>query len=173
MQIGNTEIVKKLLNNFFLHVFASSSNVFHRLINYVKSFCANANRAKLKIVGSSCNTAADFLVSVMGGNRRECPTTVSKNHDTDINCRYMVIFFTYKCMDIVRVFRRNVWILCLIGTVACNVYGKFYEWCLKFMFICMCAKKAFYASSLKKRYSWLKRSWHLTCAQSLTWLLFF
>lgn len=107
MQIGNTEIVKKLLNNFFcmcLHLplmYSTGSSI-------MLSFCANANRAKLKIVGSSCNTAADFLVSVMGGNGRECPTTVSKNHDTDINCRYMVIFFTYKCMDIVRVFRRNV-----------------------------------------------------------------
>lgn len=89
-------------------MFASSCNVFHRLINYVKSFCANGNRAKLKIVGSSCNTAADFLVSVMGRNGRECLTTVSKNHDTYINCRYIVIFFIYKCMDIVRVFRRNV-----------------------------------------------------------------
>lgn len=92
---------------FFLHMFASSSNVFHRLINYVKSFCANANRAKLKIVGSSCNTAADFLVSVMGRNGRESLAT-SQNHDTDINCRYIVTFFIYKYMGVVRVFRKII-----------------------------------------------------------------
>lgn len=148
MQIRNTEIVKKLWRKFFLHVFASSSNVFQRLINYVKSFCANGNRAKLKIVGSSCNTAADFLVSVMGRNGRESLTT-SKNHDADINCGYSVLFFIYKCMDVLRVFTKQVWILCQIDIVACNVHGKFYKWCFKFMFICVCAKNAFCIAPLK------------------------
>lgn len=154
----------------FLHDFASFSNIFHRLINYVKSFCANANRAKLKIVGSFCNTAADFFVLVMGRNGSESLIRMSRNQDTDINCGYIVIFLIYKCMDIVKVLEKVsescIRLIPYYVMFMENFINAFLNSC---SFACVPGRH-FVHLPLK---SWLRRSWHLTCAQNFRWFLFF
>lgn len=68
VQIGNTEIVKKLLSKFLLRLCLQLPLMYFTGSSIMLSHSMlNANRAKHKTVGSLCNNAADFLVSVMEG----------------------------------------------------------------------------------------------------------